>query len=1548
MTLNTPEKNFLNIYNDELILRNYLHKLNYSMILNSSLCNIIDLNLLFNGKHHSYTIQESVLINNIYNKNLFQKIDDYIQYNNNKIVNISNKYIKDDVQLNIDPSTFMDPLIMDPDKIKYNTRTYITNSLWQNLKNIKLTDIINDDTLNIRFYTSDTEYDFNNVIQITSIITFLEDIATKIVDRLNLQFKWIDFNIDEFLSNPPPPLFIPPPAVPKSKPVILPPVSVDPVVAPVVTKTPSIPAAAKVAPVVTKTPSVSLAAAPAVKVVAVAKVPVPVPISVLNPIIALPAPTISPSGIIPDILKQKIKDIANSEIDYLINTYKMHPSFVDPKKKEFIINIKDKINTKITQKLIKNDKEFYDLNGKNDITIKNKVCEYLLQELNDIDYPETLISLLSVKDNFDLQTKLLLYNVDFNQTNNMILNYINDQFYIILTTNYYTSKPNGYDQTTLDTGIITDKRKIYKKYRLMKESIFKKYNNKLIELKKHKNIKEAITNDITELITEFDNISFKDYSFKDLNVHICNKNYNDYLTKFFNLFDIAQQELLKAYLIKLKGISTLTGGYNSINHSLEKINKILLRINNNHIFQYNIFSEITGTYVTNTDKEIDYRLPLHVQIFYTIYDIKTAINKKIVLMNLYYERKDIALKTDINRHFFFNRNNSFLNDRFNISYDKKLSLIQNVISIQDTINNLEDVIRQKYLTKRKKMLLQLIFILNLFNSNVTLFNKLIIDKLNKSLHKFGDIDRIIQRLKEIFTTQNNADLFFRYLSGLHFDIKSSYDTTTKNISITKINLGITEPTTLYTNYKKITQTDIINYLANFNDIVDKSLKNNLKNITEMIVLQPPTPTFFNFTDTVQNINIAFYNYNKNVIAQDMDINYTTSHTLYKVNSILENHTTYITNKSRLPFLNTVKEYTNTNKYSQKINNLIYRTFTTNDVMAQDIFNKKFILTDEYKNILYDTLNLYQAIMKLDNSINPSDYLILSSHQDTIFGSNDKSIISNYKIGDEFFISYFISASINLNNTFPERSYGYNLIIIVPTTEKYLTVFGRYYDKKLGVEVNVSSIPSEEEIILPPGYYKVLSITNKYAEFYEIVVIYESMKLDTSSNLINRQYEPKLSYDDELKYLKSIREQMKKRDTIFSVKSITPPVNLKLLNFQQEAYPYIDPKKATNPTITRFNSLSQFKVPTDKANLDKYRLSNLSPLYNIFNLESKHKHTNAGKQEGIYFNIYYETLLYTGQEFPPTNFAMQKYKKIYMSHFMIANAYGISHQFAVRNTYTLRLDGTIHNINLIDNFHPSNVAKIKAYHDSLPPGHFHKDALNAYYKFTVVYDTKCDINSQFVWNKEPVRIKYNNLHFSGQQGDYSKRSVSTENDSYVIEALKEIFGEHDGYISRSQFALCHFNGVFDDEIVIYDIIKLKSNNQFEVIIDIPTTIITDSTIPKNILTYLNNPVTPYQKLNVYIAENMYTIRKILEKTKLVREWETLKYAFMFDKYVDYSYHPYEKYFRNIYNAMNIYITTPLPPPITSLPLLGGKNNNKIYKQKYRKYKQKYLELKKINN
>jgi hypothetical protein len=63
--------------------------------------------------------------------------------------------------------------------------------------------------------------------------------------------------------------------------------------------------------------------------------------------------------------------------------------------------------------------------------------------------------------------------------------------------------------------------------------------------------------------------------------------------------------------------------------------------------------------------------------------------------------------------------------------------------------------------------------------------------------------------------------------------------------------------------------------------------------------------------------------------------------------------------------------------------------------------------------------------------------------------------------------------------------------------------------------------------------------------------------------------------------------------------------------------------------------------------------------------------------------------------------------------------------------------------------------------------------------------------------------------------------------------------------------------------------------------------------------------------------------------------------MFDKYVDYSYHPYEKYFRNIYNAMNIYFT---PQPITPLPLLGGKNNNKIYKQKYRKYKQKYLELK----
>ena len=1474
MNLNIPEQYIKNNIDSDAVLKSYLHKLNYTMIISSKLCNNLTLIGYNFGKNHDFCIQESLLINNLYNKNLFDKINNYIKINNYDIVKISNAYMTNqEVSENIGQ----------PEISSHASKLqqYIKDSIWQNLKNINLTDIINDDTIDIRIRTLDNEYNFDQTIDRQQIRLVLESYAKEIVIKLNEQFHWIDHNIDEYFSTGivRDTDFLGENIMPISEHYVVPPPPIVPL-----------------------------------------HYPVPPPIVLIPGLDTLP-----------QTLKNTILQITNDNIVRLIEEYKLHPNFVEPQKQKFITKTKNEVLNLIKQKLEKNEPEFYKLNDKTEEEAKKSILEYLLHLISNTSYKcqsaPLLLNTLNENDIFNLQTKLLIIDTDLHEKVKMIIKHINENFNTIY--NKIPKKDIKYYPKDNEKEL----QKLFKKYKLIKEIIVKKYSHHLIFYKSDKEIKSAVETDLKKSIKQFSDSKYIEFTVKDIFDLISKYILNEYPYDFLKIFGDTQKLNLKAYLNKIKQETVNQyGGYNSINYALDRIDYKIVRDRTlKNILTYMIIDE-EGTYVNDAGVEVRYKLPYRAQIYYTIRK-NDGTNKKIVLMNLYYERKDTIKRLPTYMDYFFIYNNTFEN-LLTINYATNHDFT-NVIGINSLLDNLRSVIKQKYDTKRKKKLVQLIFILNLFNNNCHLFNKNILENLTIDPLLLRSLNTILRELNHFFINYDNTNEFCRYLRGFYFDLITNFDNHTETINIHNINLGITNPNTLYTNFVMITQAQINDYLYHYNNIENKNKIKGLEKITKMMVFNQSDTTFI-FDNSIYR---QFYIYNKKILGVNDDGTYTD-------NSINKKHIDYLCDKA--PLFDSTYKYTQNNY--QFYNNLLYTIYTANDIKAEQLFNQTKILNQDYKNHLNHTLNIYQAIMNCNNSDNEPGYLVLRSKQYMIFGLNDKSIISDYSIGDEFIIPRFLSTTIDPTQDtgiFKDRVYGYNFMIIVPTNEKFLTLFGNCP----GSGSNLSNYPGEKEILLPPGYYKILNVEHLYGEQYEIVLLFESMKIDDiepENNLINRTYTPQPAYSENLKYLKAIRTKLKKRKTDMHLKNLPQPMQLKLLDFDSEIKPYIIPLLSKNPTILQFNSLSELRN-INTHNLDKYLLSNLSPFYNIFTIQKDDYYDNVGKKRFNCFQIDYKTLLYTGQFHDPVTFVNNK--KIYLSNFMIAVSYGIAQQYQVKNNYTILLDGTRTPIRLLDNFHPENVRIIKEYYDSSTCNPDHKQALSIYYKFNSnAAGRNCTNETQFVWNNEPQRIKYNTLYYSNLEEDYSKFSASTENDAIVIEVYKHLFGDHDGYISRAQFGLCHFNGVFDDEIAIYDFQEMSRKNQIQLILDIPTTIISSSHVSNNILGYLDNPVLDHQKYNLYVAEYMFTIRKILEKTKLNRLYESLKYSFMFDKYVDSLNHPYEKYFKNIYDLLNSkgYLSLLNIPPVhlpvlpSFLPLLGGKNN--LYKQKYLKYKKKYLDLK----
>lgn len=1478
-----------NNFDVDLILQNYVRKLNYLLITNSNINSLFT--YIYLGKKFSHIIQESLLIENSYNENISREINDYIEINQDKKVIINDSY---DNTTNMNRRQYQPPETI---------ASYVSSGLWNNLKHTKLTNIIKNSSLDIKIFPENilNEFDFTVTGPANSDVC-LRYYGDKLTTNFNTLMWSINFKIEDLINGPPALAYVH---------GFLPPV----------------PAAAAASAGIAWLPP-----APAALLGFLPPAPVPVPLSQIEDI------------------KKQVTEIKNTNIDNLIDTYKIVPQFNGnlPAKDAYIKKLKQKIDGKFTSGF--DIDLFTSFNVLYDSQKKQRVSDVIVKLLTEEPYPADLLTLLTPDEKNKLVNKLVIceHHLTHPKTK-MIYDYINEQFNVIEAT-----LPAKYNATVIASNIEKNLNKKYKKDKFIKEVVFLKYANQHnIQYKTDKEIKKEIIADLKNAIIKFDDAKYYSYTDTDLYTNIKNEICKSYSDEFKKKFSGTQQKALEAHLNIIKGMKNQYGGFNSINHELNMIKYEIVKDGmGNIIIKQDLISNAEGNYYNADGTKTEYKLPSKLQIYYEIKNIDTREIKKIILITLHYERSDI-LKRSHNKDYFFQNDHKYKQNLNIIDYSLNNNM-ENIISLYDAINFLSSSLIQKEDVYRKKNLFKLIFLLNLLNDiNCPLLHNKIIAHININALYYADLkqlcDNIITTLRNIITTRNDTDELYRFINGLHLNIIGQTDYTKKSFNVNQINLG--SPFTLHDIYNFIRNTSITAYNMHFNRLTEKYLIKNFDNIKKMLYGDTTK-----FTIALDDIYVHYTTHNLKILGIQPPHMWTTEINQLNINSIVRKNTEHIVGTARpLSAINDIKlhscrEYTGSE--SKFMNGLLYRLFITSNAQIQPLFNNTISLNDNEKKNLNIALNLYEIIMTIDNSKFDPEYLILTSSQDFIFGTSQIPSISDFNIGDEFFVPYMISSTAEVKGVFYEKKIGYKFIIIVPTNEKYLTVFGKY-----GPDKFISSVQNENEIILPPGYYKFISIANKFSEYYECVVLYESLKLDTTNPDTNLNTRPitkdhDTNYISNLKYAKAIREQMLKHNTLLDKKEIFEETPLKEIDLDEESIPYM-----SNPNFIGLSKL----IPKPAVNINlqmTYELSNISPIRNIFSIASSEYHQNEGKQRFKCFKINYKTLLYSGQNVTPIAFdkgnflGMNKETALYLSNLLVASSYGIAHQHVVRNNYTFLLDGTDgKDIIFFDNFDPENIRILKMYYNSLPVGNTYKDALDGYYKFSNTHHGN-NADTKFVWNSDPIRIKYNDLYYSSADGDYSKKSISTDNDHIVSKVYNELFGKHDGYISRAQFASGHFNAVFDDEICLYNFYELKDQNKIHLLINHPTTIIKELMIG-----YITNPATDIYGLHMLVANIIYSLRKIIQKTKVNRLFESFKYSFMFDKYVPYQFHPYEKYFRNIYDILHRYglinilsntvpianASTIIPVPPPSVSLIGGN-----YKQKYLKYKEKYLKLKKMLN
>jgi hypothetical protein len=955
------------------------------------------------------------------------------------------------------------------------------------------------------------------------------------------------------------------------------------------------------------------------------------------------------------------------------------------------------------------------------------------------------------------------------------------------------------------------------------------------------------------------------------------------------------------------------GGYVNMLSILDKFGYELIT-KNNKVYNYTYVNPTYGR-SQYEDEPVQRRalIPPMIRIYYTIKKKNDPTNTviKIFIFDICWDRKDLENKRVNDADYFHKFHTEYHGKYFNIikfnnqaGYGSR-NTIKNVISLYDSINNYFQLIKDIKYMKRKKAVLRLLFYLNL------LFNKSSQDQENNGIfinYSFlkhlleipatGDnidgrryldkINELMGRIINFITALPRDGPLYKLFKSLYyeFNIDNLYN-------VTSIHLGPTPDLKLLNIRTNILSIDNINnYNTSRAADTQNKYKQHMEKLKLMFNLQGLDPD--DYRGSVETKNRALLNNPMN--------NNTINHFDFAEN----NH-----------YREVIRKYTSNS--SQPINSYIFsislldrNNLVTNiDTLLNDP-NAKLALQLLKCGILMQT-----PILPINEY--PKDYLIVNSGKKFLHSGTEAQSINNMNIGETLTLPYFVSTTIigtplaGFNN-FP---LGYTLYIVVPMNEKFINVTDNNRYK-------LSSVPAENEIILLPGKYTVLSSYNDPLshDYGYCFLLYESVKINFSivTPDVNELDTPAILKNYIIEYYDNING-----NDILEISDNTEAKALKNYDFDNKISIYNQ----------NFDGISMNKFITkDIAIQDKYLLTNISPYHNIFKIESEQ--IIIGTKTLHALNINFKTILYSGRT--EQQLLLNEKNHFFMSQLYLACDYGIAHNY-FRNLYTIQLDGTANNIILLDILHPENITKIVDYYNELTTSPNDKTVMQTYYKIqkdTGISNKNGYTNPVFKLNNDIIRIKYRTKWFSSMRDDYSKYSQSTENDAKMMRIFLQIFGPHDGYICSSIFSLSHSGAVFDDEISIYDISTLHADGRARVIDNIPTTIHSNITL---------QPGATFSPDKLFIASSLIIIKKVLKKFKLNKLIDTMRTLYLFDKHIPYQHNYFEKIFRSIYDFMqnktinyDTYITNTPPAPLVAN---GGSNN---YYKKYLKYKQKYIELK----
>ena len=872
----------------------------------------------------------------------------------------------------------------------------------------------------------------------------------------------------------------------------------------------------------------------------------------------------------------------------------------------------------------------------------------------------------------------------------------------------------------------------------------------------------------------------------------------------------------------------LKGGYLNIRNAFTKLGYMIETKGKYVAFYRNIFNIGDSPYV---------------RIYYKITDMFTHKISHVNMFDIFYETPG---ESNSNQYIIKYKNQYYNNVALNKNYPLK-----NIMSLYDIINNYYFLSKLEKYKKRNKAIFRLYFLLNMFfnesnggfqhNNIYRAFTGSAINTYIDDIDKLGI--EICRYIKNDMVVQDSMYNILYYEIDYDLKTNSIFSIDKLNSSI-KIFLGkhpgnmskmINKPVFFY---KKYTDGGIDIHKNYNNNTIFDALYDTFK------MLGIPSGTLVNFK--------SFTERNYLILGGTGYTGYTD---MQQPNSIIAHHIDYISKNSK--WVKAIKTYSGNNYL--KMNNMMFKMLTheTNDI-GETI--KSFDSEDQ--QIVKNIYNLYLCLDSVYdiNMLNQPNYILTVAEKGILYnsGAGSNILMDNLNIGESIFIPYFMSTTIKLENVAESfsKSLGYKIFVIVPTTEKYLTIFGK---------PAVSTIPYEEEILLPPGYFRVIKFMADYTDDANVdkcvcIMLYQSCDLG--------------------KEITSYHSELAKINLTLSINSQITPNNdsicskMEIMDIDKKNMIYYRAKD--DHRLFMSNGRNILKMSDIDIN---YVIYNISPYNNIFNSKSILIPNDKNGFYGITIN--FKTRLYRGSADIIPDLTG---KHIFFSHLFLASGYGLT-TTTNKNLYTLLFDGTISDIKLIDIFCDKNISVIQTYYNTATLDE--KKVLNRYMKLgsfsEVKYTTDTIFYPTFFYNSKEVRIKYRDVIYSKCKSDFSKYSKSTEHDIEMADLLLKIFGSHDGYISKCIPSLVHLNGVFDDELCIYDMQKFTANKTITLLHNKPTTII--------------NGEPPTRK-QLYIRTVLQTIRNILKRVKCNRIIDTMNTSFFFDNHISISEYPYEKYFINI--------------------------------------------------